>query len=58
MRNAQFERERQNIEKTIQHMVNNGTTRDKLVKYTVNRLVGADSSFTSRQIDILFRGII
>lgn len=58
MRNAQFERERQNIEKTIRHMVNNGTTRDKLVKYTVNRLVGADSSFTSKQIDILFRGII
>lgn len=58
MRNAQFERERQDIEKTIKHMVNNGTTRDKLVKYTVNRLVGADSSFTSRQIDILFKGII
>lgn len=34
MRNAQFEKERQDIEKTIKHMVNNGTTRDKLVKYT------------------------
>lgn len=58
MRNGRFEKERQDIEKTIRHMANSGMTRDKLVKYTVDRMVMADSVFTSRQIDILFRQII
>lgn len=58
MKEKQFEKERTDIEKTIGHMINSGMTRDKLVKYIVNRMVNADSIFTSRQIDILFRQII
>ena len=58
MRNGEFEKTKQNIEKGLHHMINNGTTRDQLVRYTVNRIVGANSTFTSRQIDILFRQIL
>lgn len=58
MRNGQFDKFSEKMERDVQHMLNNGNRRDKVIRYIVNRMEGENTIFTSRQIGNIFRMIL
>lgn len=58
MRNGQFDRFSEKLEKDVRHMLNNGNCRYDVVRYMVNRMEGENTIFTSRQVGTIFRMVL
>lgn len=58
MRNGQFDKFSEKMERDVQHMLNNGNRRDEVVRCMVNRMEGENTIFTSRQIGTVFRMVL